>query len=222
MNFGWTIMLVLTAVMTISGCDKLNRILSTSQETAENTFTTISYNYTGSEIRQVLFSDAGTRFDVRTAAPGGSPFSRIGSAVPTDNEEQVWMGEAACCFVWNRSENPVEINVLWHVVFDSATYDSAEKSNDERESPSGHPGSVWCQTIVKLQTPYPLHPDALFLHFLPDGAVFAHLSERGTLQSSHALPSSLIKSHHRPSNGPYCPVVVGNPWYKVPRDPHRE
>ena len=132
------------------------------------------------------------------------------------------MGEAACCFVWNRAENPIEIKVLWHVVYDSATYDSAAKSNDERESPSGHPGSVWCQTIVKLQAPYPLRPDALFLHFLPDGVVFAHLSERGTLRSSHALPSSLIKSHHRSPNGPYCPVVVGNPWHKVPREPHRE
>ena len=211
--------LVLTLAATLFGCDHSR---STPNETAENTLTTISYNYTGSEIRQVLFSDANTKFDVRNAAPGGSPFSRFGSSELADNGGQVWVGARACCFVWNPTEKEIKIKVVWHIVFEPDTYDEFVKLNDERDSRDSPPGSVWCQTIVEVQKPYPLHPEALFLHFLPDGVVFAKLSEAGSLRSSHALPSPLVKSHNRLANGARCPAVVDNPWYKIRREPHRE
>jgi hypothetical protein len=212
------VLLLLIAVTTY-GCD---RSWWTRSEKAGSTLTAISYNYTGWEIRQVLFSDAQVKFDARSAAPGGSPFFRFGSTEPMDNGGQVWIGERACCFVWNTVEKATRIRVLWHVVFDPPTYEAFVKLNDERGSREGPPGSVWCQAIVELQKPYPLHPEALFLHILADGTVLADLAGAGTMRSGHALPSSLVKSHNRLDDGMHCPTVVDNPWYGVPREPHKE
>ena len=204
------------------GCDRLNAWRAISNETADNTITTISYNYTGSEIQEILFSNAEASFNVKTAASGGSIFFRLAGTEAMNNGKNVWVGDEACCIVWTGKNKPIRLQVLWHLVFDPDTYERSAKGNDERESLGAFRGSVWCRTIVELPQPYPSRPDALFLHFLPDGTVLARLTERGTPRTGRALPSSLVQSHNRTAAAPHCPMVIDSPWYKIHREPHRE
>lgn len=140
-----------------------------------------------------------------------------------DNGKEVSYGSDTCCLIWDKpTDKPLKVRVVWSVVHDLDAFDGkASKDIDERNFKRAGPGNRWCEAIVDI---VPLGgtmpPDTVIFHFLPDGTVQAHL---GTNQSGTPLPSALVARHASPlPQGEFCKREIDNPYFGIPRTPHRE
>jgi len=192
-------------------------------ELRKTTFTTTSYNYTEFDIYNISYKDASVPFDILDSVDGGSIFFRNSNKFTLDNGERVTGGGETCCLIWSKpTDKPLRIRVVWSVIYDLESFDG--KLNDRRDKRSFKSrgrGSAWCEAIIDVVPAREnVQADKVIFHFLPDGEVYAQL---GTLQTEKPLPSAFLAKHRAPlSEGQFCRTEINNPFYNVPRAPHRE
>lgn len=210
-------------IFILVGCDSKEAEARLQKEIISKTFTTTSYNYTKYDLYSIAFKDIVLPFNIDNAPSGGSVFFRDASQVNLDNGEKVSFSSGNCCFIWDRPiDKPIRVRVVWSVVYDTSFHDGkSSESYDQRTSKQGAPGSRWCQAIVDIRpSEASERPNMVFFHFLGDGSVQARL---GTLETGGVLPSSEVKLHSSGlPPGTYCKQEIINPFYGIPRTPHRE
>ncbi|WP_164557802.1 DUF3304 domain-containing protein [Massilia atriviolacea] len=193
------------------------------QEELAKTFTTTSYNYTPYELDLISFKEFSLPFNIDDAPSGGSVRVDTASEMKLDNGEKIRYSSSNCCFMWSSPiDKPLRIRVVWKVIHNASYHDGeAGAEYDMRSSRKSAPGSRWCQAVVDV-APYtgPDRPKMLFLHFLPDGSVQAQL---GTFLSAKPFSAEQVKLHSTPlAVGQICRQEIENPFYGLPRTPHRE
>lgn len=180
-----------------------------------------TYNYTEHEIVDISFDDDRRPFDVRLAAPGASVYFYSAATLDIGSGLKATVSRSACCFMWNyKSAEEITLKVVWLVVYARDVYEAAGRDTDERKMLSALPGSEWCEARVKVPQPYPSDRRRLALHFLPDGSVTARLFDN--FLQEHQVLSGETVSKFMKSGQPACQRRTSNPWYGIPRTPHRE
>lgn len=211
------------SLFALAACNSEERQARLEQERLEKTLSTRSYNYTPHALYSIAFKDVGQTFNVAEAPGGGAIFFRSGNQEKMDNGEQVRFSSDNCCFIWSGPiDKPSRVRVVWNVIYDPR-YQGGEGAPDydERTSRKSAPGSRWCQAVVDIQPATgPDRPDMVFLHFLPDGSVQAQL---GAFKTGQPLPAEQVELHTVPlPEGQFCKQEIDNPFYGIPRKPHRE
>ncbi|HEX8613564.1 MAG TPA: hypothetical protein VF800_19970 [Telluria sp.] len=218
-NPGWAFVFLIT----LTGCDWKEWKAARAQGEPDRTFTTVSYNYTPDILHWITFKNSSLPFKIDEAPYGGSTYGPNGSEMALDNGEKVRYSADNCCFMWSGPlDKPQRIRVVWLVIHNLSYFNrQADEGYDERTSRKNPPGGRWCQAIVDIQPATgPDRPKMVFLHFLADGSVQAKL---GTFLTAKPLPSAQVKSHSAPlPEGQVCKNEIDNPWYGIPRKPHRE
>jgi hypothetical protein len=211
------------SLLILAGCNSKKEEARVQQELREKTFTTTSYNYTPYDIYSIAFKEISLPFKVDEAPSGGSVFFRDASQAKLDNGEKVSFSGGNCCFIWDRPiDKPLRVRIVWSVVYDTSYHDGKSSVNyDERASKQSAPGSRWCQATVDIHPSVGTdRPTTVFLHFLADGSVQAQL---GTFKTGGPLTSKQVKLHStRLPPGQFCKQEIDNPFYGIPRAPHRE
>lgn len=209
------------AVLFLAGCDGPEKDLRWRQNQLQQTLNTSVYNYTDSNVTEVYFKFANLPFKIEEAAYAGPVYFRNASQTTMDNGQTVYYSSSACCFYWDKSvQPPVSLRVVWQVVYDLDLFEGESGRFDHRASRAAAPGSRWCELVVPVRAPYPAQFDNLRLHFLRDGAVVALVGD-GKLEQP--LPSAEVAVHAMTlPKGSHCQHEIDNPWYGIPRKPHRE
>lgn len=210
-------------LFTLAGCNPEESEARRKKERSDRTFTTASFNYTPHVLYSIRYDDISLPFKIDEAASGGSSSFRNVNELEMDNGEKVRLTSGNCCFIWSGPvDKPPRIRVVWKLVYDIQLYEGEQASHfDERNSRRSPPGSRWCQAVVDM-LPYkgPDRPNMVFLHFLPDGSVQAHL---GASREHLPLSAAEVKLHSAPlPEGSVCREEIDNPFYGIPRKPHRE
>ncbi|PJC98431.1 hypothetical protein GQ37_012210 [Janthinobacterium sp. BJB1] len=217
------IILIILSLFILAACNAREKEERLQKELSEQTFTTTSYNYTPYDLYAIAFKEISLPFNIDDAPSGGSVFFRDASEGRLDNGEKVAFSSGNCCLSWDRPvDKPLRVRVVWSVVFDMRYHDGQSSiSYDERTSRQGSPGSRWCQAIVDiLPSTGPDRPTSVLLHFLADGTVQARL---GTFKTAAPLAAAEVKLHAtRLPQGQFCRQEIENPFYGIPRKPHRE
>ncbi|MCY0912617.1 membrane lipoprotein lipid attachment site-containing protein [Massilia antarctica] len=217
------ILYIAFSLLILAGCNSKEREARLRQEELDRTFSATSYNYTPYALYSIKFKEISLPFKIDEAPDGGSIFVRNSSQETMDNGEKIYSSGENCCFIWNgQIDKPLRVRVVWSVVYDTSYYDGkSSQEYDERTSKKSAPGSRWCQATVDiLPAAGSDRPDSVFFHFLIDGTVQAHL---GTFKTGAPLAAELVKSHAIPlPEGQFCKQEIENPFYGVPRKPHRE
>jgi hypothetical protein len=207
----------------LMGCTSKEEEALRLEKLTESTFTTTLYNYTKFDLFSILYKDVAVPFDIEDAANGGSVFFRNSGRVLMDNNQEVAGGGDTCCLIWNKStDKPLKIKVVWSVIYDLDSFDGKLSDKRDKRSFKGRGrGSAWCEAVVKVNpAEADFKADRVILHFLVDGTVQAELA---TLQTEKPLPSSLVEKHSTPlPEGQFCKNEIDNPFYGIPRAPHRE
>lgn len=214
---------IVFSLMILAGCNGQKEDAREQQELSEKTFTTTSYNYTPYDIYSIAFKESSLPFKIDEAPSGGSVFFRDASQATLDNGDKVSFSEGSCCFIWDRPiDQPLRVRVVWSVVYDTSYHDGKSSiAYDERLSKQSAPGSRWCEASIDILPAIgPERPTTVFLHFLADGSVQARL---GTFGTGGPLSTDEIKRHSaRLPPGKFCKKEIDNPFYGIPRPPHRE
>lgn len=209
-------------MIALGGCQAKEKEAALIKEYVEKTFTATSYNYTQYGLFNVRFKLATSAFKADEAASGGTVFPGTADTVVLDDGRKINFSAGNCCFVWDQALNkPVSMRVVWSVVSDFDLFNGeSSKDYDERASKASQPGSRWCQALVEIPAyAGTQRPDTLYFHFLPDGTVRA---EFGT-SSVPPLSSKVLRQHGTDLPRPQlCKQEIENPWYGIPRQPHRE
>ncbi|MQA36787.1 DUF3304 domain-containing protein [Rugamonas aquatica] len=193
-----------------------------SRDDLSGTMTTSSYNYTAHNLYNISFKDAAQVFDVAGAVRAGSVFFRNSSSALLDGGEKYQFSFADCCFMRDKHlRAPTKLKLVWNVVYDLDLFEGESGRNyDERANKGAAPGSRWCSAVIDVPGPAPVDADNLSLHFLPDGTV---VGSYGKAQSPAPLTSAQVHAHATPMpKGQYCKQEIANPWFGIPRTPHRE
>lgn len=210
-------------IFTLTACNSKEKESPLQKALLDKTFTATSYNYTPYDIYSIAFKQASLPFKIDEAPSGGSIFFRDANIREMDNGEEVNFSSDSCCLIWDSStDKPLRIRVVWSVVYDTTYYDGKSTiSYDERTSKQSAPGSRWCQAIVDiLPAAGSDHPTTVFFHFLTDGSVQARL---GTFKTGEPLTAKEVALHSaRLPPGQFCRQEIQNPFYGIPRQPHRE
>lgn len=210
-------------LLVLAGCNSEEREARKRQEKRDKTFSTTSYNYTPDALYSITFQDVSLPFKIDEASDGGSIFIRPGNKKKMDNGEEVSFSSDKCCFIWSGPvDKPIRVRVVWNVIYDT-NYQRGEGNEDydERTSRKSAPGTRWCQAIVDiLPMTGPERPRMVFLHFFRDGSVQGQL---GTYKTEKPLASEYVKKYSAPlPEGQVCRQEIDNPFYGIPRTPHRE
>lgn len=217
------ILLALASLFLLLGCDLKAWEAKRIEELDKRTFTSTAFNYTQFDIYSILYKDASVKFDVNNAVDGGSVFFRMSSNVELDNGTNAAMGGNTCCLIWGEpTDKPLRVRVVWSVIYDLDDFDG--KSSDQRDPRSirgrGR-GNTWCEAFVDIlpaKTNVPA--DSVVFHFLADGTVQAQLDKS---PAEKPLASLEVAKHSTPlAEGQICRREIDNPFYNVPRTPHRE
>jgi hypothetical protein len=213
----------LIVILLLTGCISKEEEARRLEKLTESTFTTTAYNYTKYDIFNILYKDASVPFNVESAANGGSVFFRNSGTVLMDNNQEVAGGGDTCCLIWNKGTGkPLKIKVVWSVIYDLDSFDGKlSEKRDIRSFKGRGRGSAWCEAIVEVQpAEVDVKADRVVLHFLVDGTIQAVLA---TLKTEKPLPSSIVGQHSTPlPEGQFCKNEIDNPFYGIPRTPHRE
>lgn len=194
------------------------------QAALAETFVSTSYNYTQYRLYSLSFKKASVPFRIDDAASAGSIFLReTTSEVSLDDGERVKFTSRNCCFIWaDPIDKPMQVRVVWNVVFDSSYYDGQSSvSYNEATSRQPAPGTRWCEAIVDV-VPSKSHerPDTIVFHFLKDGTVQAQLA---TFKTEAPLSAHDVRSHSANfPMGTYCKKEISNPYFGIPVAPHTE
>jgi len=160
---------------------------------------------------------------VENATNGGSVFFRNSGKTLLDNGQEVAGGGDTCCLIWNKAtDKPLKIKVVWSVIYDLDSFDGKLSDRRDIRSLKGRErGSAWCEAIVDVQpAEIDLKADRVILHFLVDGTVKATLAN---FQTEKPLSSSLVEQHTVVlPEGQFCKNEIDNPFFGIPRTPHRE
>ena len=214
---------IVLCIFILAGCNSREKEERLQQALSEKTFTTTSYNYTPYDIYSIAFKGISLPFNIDEAPSGGSIFFRDASEADMDNGEKVSFSSGNCCFIWDGPvDKPLRVRVVWSVVFDTSYHDGKSSADyDERTSRQSSPGSRWCQATVDiLPAKGPERPSIVLFHFLADGTVQAHL---GTFKTQSPLTAEQVKRHAtRLPQGQFCKQEIENPFFGIPRTPHRE
>lgn len=209
-------------LIVLGGCQSKEKEAALIKGYVEKTFTATSYNYTQYSLFGVSFKLATYPFKADEAAGGGTVFPGTADTVALDNGQNINFSAGNCCFIWDQPLNkPVSIRVVWSVVYDFDLFNGeSSKGYDDRTSKASQPGSRWCQALVDIPAYVGTQrPNTLYFHFLPDGTVQAEL---GTF-SVPPLSSNVVRQHGVNLSHPqFCKQEIENPWYGIPRQPHRE
>lgn len=212
-----------SVILIFAGCNSKEREARLEQEQLDKTFTTTSYNYTPYELDFIAFKEISLPLKIDEAPYGGEVRASTASEMKLDNGEKIRYSSSNCCFIWGGPiDKPPRVRVVWKVIHNASYHDGeAGKEYDERASKKSAPGSRWCQAIVDIAPATgPERPKMVFLHFLADGTVQAQL---GTFLSAKPLSSEQVKLHSVPlPEGQVCKQEIENPFYGIPRTPHRE
>lgn len=218
------IVLFVFSLILLTACNSGESDAHSQHEPAAKTFVTTSYNYTPYGIYSINFRKSSVPFKIDQAASGGSIFKRsTTSQVLLDSGELVNFTSRNCCSIWNDPiEKSMQVRVVWSVVFDSAYYDGKSMVNyNERASRESAPGSRWCEAIVDIAPANNAdQPDTVVFHFLNDGSVMGQLA---TFKTEAPLSTREIRKHmaNLPP-GKFCKTEIGNPYFGIPKAPHRE
>ncbi|ELX08955.1 hypothetical protein Jab_2c10130 [Janthinobacterium sp. HH01] len=186
------------------------------------TMTTSSYNYTTHNLYDISLKDATQAFDVAAAPRAGSVFFRNSSSALLDGGEKYQFSFADCCFMRDKHlRAPTKLRLVWSVVYDLDLFEGESgRDYDDRANKGAAPGSRWCSAVIDVPGPAPADADNLSLHFLPDGTV---IGSYGKAQAPAPLTSAQVRAHATPMpKGQYCKQETTNPWFGIPRTPHRE
>lgn len=208
-------------IFIFSGCNSKEKEDRLQQELIAKTFTTTSYNYTPYNLYSIAFKEISRPFKMDDAPSGGSVFFRNSSSAELDNGDRVAFSSDNCCFIWDKPiDKPLRVKVIWSVIFDLQSFDG-HTSYDDRTSKESAPGSRWCEAIVDiLPATGPERPTTVFFHFFSDGTVQAKM---GTFKTGAPLNAEQVKLHSaRLPQGQFCKQEIENPFYGIPRKPHRE
>jgi hypothetical protein len=210
-------------ILFLLGCISKEEEARRLEKLDETTFTTTAYNYTKYDIFSILYKDVSVPFDVENAANGGSVFFRNAGKKLLDNGQEVAGGGDTCCLIWNKeTDKPLKIKVVWSVIYDLDSFDGKLSDQRDKRSLKGRGrGSAWCEAVVEVQpADRDLKADRVILHFLVDGTVQATLA---TFQTEKPLSSSLVEQHAVVlPEGQFCKNEIDNPFFGIPRAPHRE
>ncbi|MQA18162.1 DUF3304 domain-containing protein [Rugamonas sp. FT103W] len=216
------VILSFTIALLLTACKPQGSPGDSAAETLANTMTTSSYNYTTHNLYDISFKDATLPFNVADAARAGSVFFRNSSRALLDGGEQYRFAFADCCFIWDKHlPAPTKLRVVWNVVYDLDLFEGESgKHYDDRASKEPAPGTRWCSAMVEVPGPAPVTADNLSLHFLPDGTV---IGSYGKASAPAPLSSAQVLAHAAPMpKGQYCKQEITNPWFGIPRAPHKE
>lgn len=216
------VILSLLAMVLLGGCRNREKEAARIDEYVKKSLTATTYNYTKNGLYGIRIRLTSAPFKIDEAAAGGSVLPTNADTVELDNGEKILAASGACCFVWDLPLNkPSSVRVVWSEVYDIGLFNGeASKHYDERGSRAAQPGSRWCQAIVEVPAFQGAErPSGLYLHFLPDGLIHAELG--GALVPP--LRSEVVHQHRTgPSPAQRCREEIENPWYGIPRQPHRE
>lgn len=218
------IFVVILSLILLAACNAKEKEERIQTELGAKTFVTTSFNYTQFGLYSINFKKTSLPFKINEAASGGSIFSRATSSkVTLQSGEKINYTTSNCCFIWDEPlDKPMQVRVVWSVVFDSAYHDGKSTvTYDERTSRESAPGSRWCEAIVSIIPSKSVEPpDTVVFHFLKDGTVQAQLA---TFLTEAPLDMRQIREHSTsPPSGQYCKQEIANPYYGVPNAPHRE
>jgi hypothetical protein len=210
----------LIVLFALAGCDVVGH-QDAHQSSKE--IQTHMYNYTQSEIMFASYQDAADKFDITTAAPAGST-SFTNNAVMTVGEGvTVHFDGDRCCFPWRYQQHDhVTLKVVWLEVYTPGRYRREERTTDDRSITTALPGSQWCEMTVNVNKPLPADPGGIVFHFLPDGSVEANVVPAGTEKGYSPYSARKVRSYLSRSTTPLCRNPIANPWYLIPKKPHRE
>lgn len=214
--------LTLLSLLVLAACNSEEREARRRQEQLDRIFTTTAFNYTPHVLHSIHFKESALPFKIDDAPSGGSTYMRNGSGQKLDNGEPVQVSSRDCCFMWSGPlDKPGRIKIVWLVIHNLSYYNGAAEEYDERRSRENPPGARWCQATVDIKPAAgPERSKMVFLHFLPDGSVQAEL---GSYRTEKPLPSEQVKLHSASlPEGQLCKQEIENPWYGIPRKPHRE
>lgn len=210
--------LLLILVAGLSACDLKNFLAEDVED--GNAIRTSSYNYTPYDFINITYQDIKEDSDILRAIDGGSAYayeenrSDLGSGTFVHSEEML------CCFGWKKGQvKDVTLRVKWLAVYDRGRYRQASSKSDERLTREPLAGSRWCQALVKVSKPYPEDPDVFSIHFLPDGTLQAYVSK---YKEMGPLSADIVLAHTTSTSPIICKTPTSNPFYMIPRLPHRE
>ncbi len=221
MKFIATILSFVLALL-LTACKPQGSPAVAAADELANTMTTSTYNYTSHNLYDISFRDATLPFDIAGAARAGSVFFRNSDSAPLEGGEKYQFSFADCCFMWDkRVSAPTKLRLVWSVVYDLDLFEGESGKNyNDRTSKDTAPGSRWCTAVVEVQGPVPVTADNLSLHFLKDGMV---IGSYGKAQAPAPLSPAQVREHAAPlPKGQYCKQEIANPWFGIPRTPHRE
>ena len=216
------VLLAVSSMGILTACNSKKNQDALAGEEAGKMMTTSSYNYTGHNLYDISFKDAAVPFDVAGAARAGSVFLRNSDSALLDDGGKYHFSFSDCCFMWDkRLPAPTKLRVVWSVVFDLDLFEGESgRAYDDRASRSPAPGSRWCTAVVEVIGPVPTTADNFSLHFLNDGTVVGNY---GRAQAPMPLSITQLNKHAEAMpKRQYCRQETTNPWFGIPRTPHRE
>lgn len=215
--------ITLCGLFILLGCDSKEKEARRLEELRKTTFTTTAYNYTKFNLYNIMYKDASVRFDIDDAADGGSVFFRGRNKVNLDNGREIPSSGDACCVIWSKpTDRPLRIRVVWSVIYDLDAFDGKlDDRRDKRSFKDRGRGSAWCEAVVDVApASADVQADRVVFHFLADGTIRANLESFASMQP---LSAALVKQHATTlPEGEYCKREIDNPFYGIPRKPHRE
>lgn len=218
-----TLIIVFFIIVTLGGCDFKIKDALFGNHSDEKTFTAKAYNYTPHDLYSIVFKEVSLPLKIDEAPGADSVFNLNSGREQLDDGSEVKVGGESCCLIWNTPvDKPLRIRVVWSVIFDLRAFNAKPDNGYDREkSRHSAPGSSWCEAVIDVPPAIPGEkPDRAYFHFLPDGTVQARLGE---FKNAMPLPSTEVKKHATPlPPGQFCKQEIENPYFGIPRKPHRE
>ncbi|GGZ05358.1 hypothetical protein GCM10007388_43830 [Pseudoduganella plicata] len=180
-----------------------------------------TYNYTGNSLYSIHVQEASSKFNIDSAAAGGSIFLDNADAATFEDGRPYTSKSDVCCFAMSATAAKSDIRVVWSEVYDLSAFRSNEPSaEDERNNRGAPPGAIWCTAIVKVRGELTPLTNKLVLHFLQDGVVIAVL---GDSTANRPLDESEVAGHVvDQAKGKTCKIQADNPWYGAAPKKHQE
>lgn len=215
-----TVFLCCGFALNLAGCDF--RSLFSKKESGDAIMLN-SFNYTSLDYIFIYYQDASEPSNILHSSFGGSAYIQEGSTMDLGSGVLVHSDQLICCFKWRKNPSPhIVLRVKWLTVYNRAHYQDANSRFDEPAIMGSLPGSQWCEAMVPLAEPHPSDPNLISVHFLPDGTLQAYAGKFGQESIIGPLKAAAVLAHSPRPGQPLCKTPIANPFYNIPRAPHRE